>query len=257
MKYFWKEVGARLDSGESISQIVKVLGKDYDTIYKHYKLLQFPNKTKLLVDWLHRETDEDAGKRLLRVWDDVVKRYTGNHGKRSKEPIHSIAIHYGIKASLITRRLKEAKLLESLKPWAHLLVETDSTIRDAERAWLTTPTDQNFIRLRREYRRAGDTQAEEHLIAVWRKNTAETVNRKNVERFSHNHTFHHLTERDSRGAPARARVTGKVKLWKRRPDEFKLPVKHGLKDSFYITRDNGNVWATDDSWFRAALPGDD
>jgi hypothetical protein len=38
------------------------------------------------------------------------------------------------------------------------------------------------------------------------------------------------------------RQNGKVKLWKTRPTEFKIPVKYGLYEYFYITQDNAHEW---------------
>ena len=38
------------------------------------------------------------------------------------------------------------------------------------------------------------------------------------------------------------RVTGACKVWKTRPDEFRLPVKYGLYDSGYITQDDCDRW---------------
>ena len=54
--------------------------------------------------------------------------------------------------------------------------------------------------------------------------------------------FHHLTEKNADGTPARCRVNGACKTWKTRPTEFQLPVKHGLRDCFYITQDNADEW---------------
>lgn len=54
--------------------------------------------------------------------------------------------------------------------------------------------------------------------------------------------FEHVTEKNKDGTPARCRAMGKCKVWKTRPDDFKLPVKHGMYTSFYITRDNANDW---------------
>lgn len=39
-----------------------------------------------------------------------------------------------------------------------------------------------------------------------------------------------------------ARVTGRCATWKTRPDEFRLPVKHGLYESGAITHDNAAYW---------------
>lgn len=43
---------------------------------------------------------------------------------------------------------------------------------------------------------------------------------------------------DSNGTAAHCRVSGKVQLWKTRPNDFKVPVKRGLYDNGYITPDN-------------------
>lgn len=54
----------------------------------------------------------------------------------------------------------------------------------------------------------------------------------------------HVTVKDSRGNPARCRVNGKCQTWKSRPGDFKLPVKHGLRNCFYITERNAHEWRT-------------
>jgi hypothetical protein len=53
----------------------------------------------------------------------------------------------------------------------------------------------------------------------------------------------HRTERDSRGLPARCRVNGACVTWKTRPFDFKLPVKYGLAQCFYITERNAEQWS--------------
>ena len=45
-------------------------------------------------------------------------------------------------------------------------------------------------------------------------------------------------EKNADGTCVRWRVNGKVKTWKTRPGEFKIPVKHGLYDYGYITEKN-------------------
>ena len=42
----------------------------------------------------------------------------------------------------------------------------------------------------------------------------------------------------------RARKTGEVKTWATRPDEFRMPVRHGLRENFYIDQDNAHEWTT-------------
>jgi hypothetical protein len=55
--------------------------------------------------------------------------------------------------------------------------------------------------------------------------------------------LYHTTQEDSRGESLECRVNGKCKTWKTRPDNFKLPVKYGLYDHFYITQDNADEWS--------------
>ena len=56
-------------------------------------------------------------------------------------------------------------------------------------------------------------------------------------------TFYHITCTNKDGSRLRARRTGKTKVWKTRPGEFKIPVKYGLKESFYITHLNKADWS--------------
>lgn len=60
---------------------------------------------------------------------------------------------------------------------------------------------------------------------------------------------------DSRGNPSKVRVTGKCKTWKRDPERFKLPVKYGLYESFYIVNDEfAKHWHLNIDEARAAFP---
>lgn len=54
--------------------------------------------------------------------------------------------------------------------------------------------------------------------------------------------FWHRTARNADGSPVRARANGRVKTWKTRPAEFRLPVKYGLRECFYITPENAYQW---------------
>lgn len=46
----------------------------------------------------------------------------------------------------------------------------------------------------------------------------------------------------SDGLPARCRSNGKLKTWKTRSGNFRLPVKYELKNCFYLTPDNIDYW---------------
>lgn len=45
------------------------------------------------------------------------------------------------------------------------------------------------------------------------------------------------------GTPQRWRVNGQIKLWKTRPEHFKLPIKRGLWEYSYLTHDNAHEFA--------------
>jgi len=54
--------------------------------------------------------------------------------------------------------------------------------------------------------------------------------------------LHHTTLKNADGTPTRCRVNGKCKVWKTRPEDYRLPVKHGLRRCFYITPTNEAEW---------------
>jgi hypothetical protein len=60
-------------------------------------------------------------------------------------------------------------------------------------------------------------------------------------------TLYHATRKNADGSAKRCRVMGKCKTWVTRPNEFRLPVKHGMYDSFYITESNASEWYTLDA----------
>lgn len=46
---------------------------------------------------------------------------------------------------------------------------------------------------------------------------------------------------EGRNGPVKWRRSGMTKTWKTRPGQFKIPVKHGLRNSDYITQDNADL----------------
>jgi hypothetical protein len=52
----------------------------------------------------------------------------------------------------------------------------------------------------------------------------------------------HRTLKNADGTPMRCRVTGRCKTWKRRPGDWRLPVKYGLRECFCLTPDNCDEW---------------
>ena len=45
-------------------------------------------------------------------------------------------------------------------------------------------------------------------------------------------------DRNKKGEPAKWRVNGKVKIWKRSPGRVRVPLKHGLYSYRYLTERN-------------------
>lgn len=61
-------------------------------------------------------------------------------------------------------------------------------------------------------------------------------------RLHYGQTLNHVKDKNADGTPLRCRVNGKCKTWKTRPEDFQLPVKHGLRTCFYITPHNIDQW---------------
>lgn len=55
-------------------------------------------------------------------------------------------------------------------------------------------------------------------------------------------SFEHATEKNRDGTPLRARRNGKTVTWATRPNEFRVPVKYGLKFRFYIDHHTAESW---------------
>lgn len=54
--------------------------------------------------------------------------------------------------------------------------------------------------------------------------------------------FEHQSVKNRDGSPLRARRNGKTKIWKTKPNDFKIPVKYGLSQHFYINDVNAHEW---------------
>lgn len=59
-------------------------------------------------------------------------------------------------------------------------------------------------------------------------------------------TFYHATLRNADGTALLARRNGGTRRWKTRPDDFRVPVKCGLRQCFHITQNNADEWLPDD-----------
>lgn len=54
--------------------------------------------------------------------------------------------------------------------------------------------------------------------------------------------FEHVKLKGSDKWPIRCRANGKCQVWSTRPNDFKLPVKQGMHNTFYITHENAADW---------------
>ena len=63
-----------------------------------------------------------------------------------------------------------------------------------------------------------------------------------LQSLKYGEVLHHRFLTNADGTPKRCRVTGKPKAFKRNPFAIRVPVKHGLRDSFYLTVDNCDEW---------------
>ncbi|MHA2067400.1 MAG: hypothetical protein ACXABY_23775 [Candidatus Thorarchaeota archaeon] len=162
-----------------------------------------------------------------------------------------------------------------MKPWDYLVVEAEDSLRKAERAFkgASNPSVGQRAAYVRELRRAGkDGEADsvevegeleaayrhaskKELIAVQRFYTpaeirqfmvSRTFNRVNVLGLRHGDIVYHLHQTNADGSRQRWRVSGMLKTWKTRPDEFRVPVKHGLYNHDAITHLTANQLSLDE-----------
>ncbi len=68
------------------------------------------------------------------------------------------------------------------------------------------------------------------------------ITKKQAVESQYRQIFHHKNMKNSDNTPVRCRVNGKCKVWKTRKEDFRLPVKYGLYDCFYITPGNQEDW---------------
>jgi hypothetical protein len=61
------------------------------------------------------------------------------------------------------------------------------------------------------------------------------MNFEEAKKLKFGQVLYHRAFRNADGSPQRWKVNGKIKLWKTRPDEIKIPVKNGLKNFGYVT----------------------
>ncbi len=73
-----------------------------------------------------------------------------------------------------------------------------------------------------------------------------TITKEMAVSAHHRQEFHHKTLKNADGTALRCRVNGKCKTWKTREDDFRLPVKYGLRECFYINHNNAHEWSEEE-----------
>ena len=63
-----------------------------------------------------------------------------------------------------------------------------------------------------------------------------------AKKLQYGDVLEHKKLKNADGSPVRARVNGKVKLWKTQPNRLQVPLKYGLRECFYLTEDNYLDW---------------
>lgn len=68
------------------------------------------------------------------------------------------------------------------------------------------------------------------------------ITKEQAVTLSYREVLEHKTKSNADGTPMRCRVNGKCKTWKTRPEDYRLPVKYGMYQCFYITPENAEEW---------------
>lgn len=67
------------------------------------------------------------------------------------------------------------------------------------------------------------------------------ITRQDVDTLKLGQTLYH-TSKNADKSQLRARVNGKPQTWKTRPEEFRVPMKHGLRNTFQLVPRNAHEW---------------
>jgi len=121
---------------------------------------------------------------------------------------------------------------------------------ERDRAWavgdriekLTKARSNSDEELRELERRAaeGDSLAAERVARMRERVKPTRITRENA--CSITGTVYHINLRNADKTPLRARISGRCKTWKRSPERFQIPFKHGMYEHGYITEENAGLW---------------
>lgn len=68
------------------------------------------------------------------------------------------------------------------------------------------------------------------------------ITKQEAMKLKHGDILHHVSKKGSDGLPVRIRVMGKPIEWKTRPEEFRVPCCHGLRNYLDLNHLNACMW---------------
>jgi hypothetical protein len=77
---------------------------------------------------------------------------------------------------------------------------------------------------------------------------AHGVDARLAARLNPGRVIYHTEDRNRDGSPARWRVSGRTKLWKRGPKRFRTPLKHEMHDYGALEPHNCHMFRTEEEW---------
>jgi hypothetical protein len=87
-----------------------------------------------------------------------------------------------------------------------------------------------------------EVDPQHYVDAVYQDTISGEIN--SISAMTANDFFHRTATTKNGKAPLRCRRNGRTKTWKRQPGVFRIPVKYGLYDYFYIDNNNADEWST-------------
>lgn len=76
------------------------------------------------------------------------------------------------------------------------------------------------------------------------------ITKEDALKLSIGQTLFHIRQKNSDGSRLRARVNGKTKTWKTRPNAFEIPMKYGFYNTgcFHIFHDGYTEFTNPSNW---------
>jgi len=85
---------------------------------------------------------------------------------------------------------------------------------------------------------------DERAAEIAAKQAAGVIDRQTISKLGYGKTIYHKHYLNADGTAARAVIKGAIKTWVTRPDEFRIPWKHGFRTYGYVTQREAEDWST-------------